>query len=238
MPGGVYSALSGMQTRLADLDRLAEDLANVGTAGYKAERATKMAAERDVFAAALESAVDVVGGGTRIDFRPGSIAATGRDLDLAIDGPGFFVVESAYGPRYTRNGSFTRRADGLLTTPEGEPVLGEEGPIRLGPGRITVEEDGTVLADGIAAGRLRVVQLPEGAAVRESGARFRAAPGAAPQPIASRIVGGALEKSNVSMVDRMAALVEVTRAFEALQRGVMVLVNEVDGRAIAEFGRR
>ncbi len=71
MPGGAYSALSGMRTRLDELDRLASDLANVGTVGYKTERAAKVAAERDEFAAALESAVDVVMDGRRIDFRPG-----------------------------------------------------------------------------------------------------------------------------------------------------------------------
>lgn len=239
MPGGMYSALSGMLTRIADLDRLADDLANVGTAGYKTERAAKMAVERDVFAAALDSAVDVAGGGSRIDLRAGTIASTGRDLDLALDGPGFFVIGSAAGVRYTRNGSFTRRADGVLTTLEGDVVLGEQGPIQLGTGRVSVEEDGTVLTNGVASGRLRVVDFAsEADVVRESGARFRAGAGVTPQVRATRVVGGSLEQSNVSMVDRMATLIDVTRSFEALQRGISVLVNEIDGRAISELGRR
>src|SRR3954452_16157129 len=114
MPGGSYSALSGMRARLDELDRLAADLANVNTSGYKVERAGTRAVERDEFAAQLESAVDVVEGKPKIDFRPGVIATTGRDLDVAIEGRGFFVVETAAGERYTRNGGFTRRSDGVL----------------------------------------------------------------------------------------------------------------------------
>src|SRR5690554_4844200 len=103
MSSGAYSALSGMRARLQELDRLAFDLANVSTAGYKTERAAKMAATRDEFAAALEAAVDVVSAGTKIDFSSGAIASTGRDLDVAIDGRGFFEIETERGMRYTRN---------------------------------------------------------------------------------------------------------------------------------------
>jgi flagellar basal body rod protein FlgG len=240
MSGGAYSALSGMLTRIGELDRLAGDLANVGTAGYKTERAARVASERDRdrFRLALDSAVDVTDGERRVDFRAGSLATTGRDLDLAIDGKGFFVVESPNGQRYTRNGSFTRRADGLLTTAEGEPVLGEAGQIRLGPGKVTVDQDGTVRTGATVAGRLRVVEFDEANIDRESGARFRAMPGATPRPAAGKVIGGALEQANVGVVDRMVALTEIKRSFEALQRGATVLMNDVDGRAITELGRR
>lgn len=239
MAGGAYSALSGMRTRLEELDRLAADLANVGTAGYKTERAGKIPAERGAFAFELDSAVDVTPGDTRIDFRAGTIATTGRDLDVALRGRGFFVIETPAGPRYTRNGAFTRQPDGLVTTSDGLTLMGDGGEIRLGPGAVTIEEDGTVRAGGTIAGRFRVVDFAaEADLVRESGARFRAIPGAQAQDISARLVGGALEQSNVSVVDRMAALTEVSRAFEALQRGISVLMNDIDGRAIAELGKR
>src|SRR5690349_21974896 len=109
MPGGVYSALSGMRSRLEDLDRLASDLANVGTSGYKTERGATVAAERPSFRAVLDSAVDVTPGGTRLDFRPGTLQTTGRDMDAAIEGAGFFAISTPDGERYTRNGSFVRR---------------------------------------------------------------------------------------------------------------------------------
>src|SRR5687768_9534391 len=141
MSGGAYSALTGMRTRLEQLDRLAFDLANVSTAGYKTERLATKSSERDRFALELESAVDVLGDGVKIDFRPGTIASTGRDLDVAIDGRGFFEIETQAGMRYTRNGGFQRRADGVLATVDGEAVLGDGGEITLGPGQVSRSEE-------------------------------------------------------------------------------------------------
>ena len=226
MSGGAYSALSGMRTRLEELDRVAFDLANVSTAGYKTERLAKRAAERAEFAEALESAVDNAMAGTKTDFRAGTIANTGRDLDVAISGRGFFEVETESGMRYTRNGSFQVRADGVLTTGDGQPVMGEGGEITLGSGPVSVSPDGTVKSGNAVVGRLRIVEFEsERDLIRESGSRFRALTGAQPADVEPKVVGGALEQSNVSIVDRMAALTELSRGFEALQKGVSVLMN-------------
>ena len=134
MSGGIYSALSGMSVRLEDLDRVAADLANVSTAGYKAERASTSAAERGIFTRALDSAIDVMSHGTRVDFRGGALTTTGRELDVAIDGAGFFVIQTPDGLRYTRDGALTRRGDGTLTTRDGFPVVGDDGPITVATG--------------------------------------------------------------------------------------------------------
>lgn len=239
MSGGAYSALSGMRQRLEDLDRLASDLANVGTSGYKTERGATFAASRPSFASALDAAVDVTGGGTKLDLRPGTIGSTGRDLDAAIEGSGFFVVNTPAGERYTRNGSFVRRADGVLTIADGSPLVGDKGEMKVGKGAIAIGEDGTVKVGDVEAGKLKIVEFASDKDLqRESGARFRATPGATPTAATARVVGGSLEQANVSMVDRMAALSEITRGFEALQRGVSVLLNDIDGRAIAELGRK
>jgi flagellar basal body rod protein FlgG len=227
-----------MQTRLSELDRLASDLANINTAGYKTERDAKYAAERDLFTAALDSAVDVAPAGSRIDFRQGNIASTGRDLDLAIEGNGFFVIETAAGPRYTRNGAFTRSSEGTLTTLDGQPVLGDGGPITLTPGQISISPDGIVRSGATIAGRLQIVEFAEGELLRESGSRFRAAPNVDPRESTAKVRSGSLEQSNVSVVDRMAALTELSRGFEALQRGVSVLMNDLDSRAISELVKR
>lgn len=240
MSGGAYSALSGMRTRLEELDRLAFDLANVSTAGYKTERLAKRASDRNEFATALESAVDVVAAEAKIDFSPGTMATTGRDLDVAIDGPGFFEIETAAGMRYTRNGSFQQRSDGTLVTAEGEPVMGEGGPITLAAGPVSIAPDGTVKSGTAVVGRLRVVEFASGKdLIRQSGSRFRALPGAEPNEVeTTKVIAGTIEQANVSVVDRMAALTELSRGFEALQRGVSVLMNELDGRAISELVRR
>jgi flagellar basal body rod protein FlgG len=228
-----------MRTRLEELDRIASDLANISTAGYKTERAGKVTMERDEFGQMLDSSVDVMTGSRKVDFAPGALATTGNELDVAIDGKGFFAIETANGVRYTRNGSFSRRADGLLTTAQGEPVLGDGGSeIRLGTGPVTIEANGTIRSGAAVVGQLQVTEFAESDLVRESGARFRAITGAQGQPFTGGLVAGALEQANVSAVDRMAALTEVTRGFETLQRGVNLLLNDVDSKAISELGRR
>lgn len=238
MPGGIYSALSGMQVRIQELDRVASDLANVGTSGYKAERATTTAAEREGFARLLDSTIDVMHADRKLDLRPGLLGTTGRDLDAAIEGPGFFVVQTPEGERYTRDGAFIRRGDGVLTTRDGFPVVGEGGEITLGNGPASIGEDGSIQVGTTVAGRLKVVVFDEGAIERESGARFRATGPPLPRDAAARVLGGSLEAANVTVVDRMATLVELTRAFEGLQRGLAVLSNDVDGRAITELAKR
>jgi flagellar basal body rod protein FlgG len=197
-----------MRARLEELDRLAFDLANISTAGYKTERLAKRASDRDAFA---------------------------RELD----GRGFFEIETPAGMRYTRNGSFQKGVDGVLTTIEGEPVMGEGGSITLGPGMVNIGADGTIKCGDVVVGRLRLVEFAsEKDLIRESGSRFKALTGAEPSEIDARVVGGALEQSNVSIVDRMAALTDLTRGFEALQRGVSTLMNDLDARAISELTRK
>ena len=235
----MYTALSGMTVKLHDIDRVATDLANVNTSGYKSERASVTAAERIQFTRDLDSAIDAMTGDTRIDLRPGQMTPTGRDLDMALDGNGFFAVQTAQGERYTRDGGFVRRSDGILATGDGNPVLGEGGEISIGTGVVKIAEDGTIRVDGTVAGRLKLVTFNGPSEIaRESGARFRAVDGVTPGAADARVVGGSLEAANVSVVERMATLTEITRAFEGLQRGISVLANDIDGRAISELGRR
>ncbi len=238
MPGGAYSALSGMQARLQSLDRIAADLANINTAGYKTERTTRFVAERD-FASQLDSAVDVASGGTRTDLKPGSITNTGRSLDVAIDGQGFFAIQTAAGIRYTRSGNFTRRSDGMLATVDGDPVLDTKNkPIKLGTGVLAIDASGTITSDDSPVGKIQVWQIDEQNLVRESGSRFATLPNFTPKASDAVLVPSSLEQANVTTVDRMTMLTEVTRSFEALQKGISVLMNDVDSRAITELGRR
>jgi flagellar basal-body rod protein FlgF len=241
MAGGSYVALSGLRTRIEQLDRISADIANAGTAGYKNERVTTVEAQRPDFGQVLQSAIDVTAAPGLIDFRNGSIESTGRDLDVALEGRGFFVVDTPGGPRYTRNGQFSRRADGTLVTADGYEVQGDRGPIRLGEGRVSFEADGTVRTDGGVAGTLKIVDFGDYVALRrEDGARFRPDAANVPQEAAAttRVRGGALEGSNVALAERMVQLTEVARSFDALQRGLSMLMNDVDLRAISELGRR
>lgn len=239
MAGGHYIALSGMRTRLDELDRLAADIANAETAGYKTERTTDAQADRPRFDVALQTAIDVTAGGRKLNVTAGPMNTTGRDLDFAIEGKGFFVVQTPAGARYTRNGRFSRTEDGALVTADGAAVMGAGGPITLGQGPITVDSDGTIHTGESVAGKLAVVEFADpGALGRETGALFR--PGAeTPIPAVRPIVrGGALEESNVSVVERVAELTNVTRSFEALQKALSLMFNDIDGRAVDQLGRR
>ena len=240
MAGSYYVALSGMRTRLDSLDRLASDIANVSTAGYKAERGTTAESNRPAFGDALQAAIDVSGGVTKVDMRGGAIAPTGRDLDFAIDGPGFFAVTTPAGERYTRDGRFARRVDGVLTTAAGDVVQSATGgPLKVPDAPLEIDADGSLRSGTTTIGRLKVVEFDApGTLARDNAHLFRA--GAVPPKAAtqSALRSGALEQSNVSVVDRIAELTTVSRGFETLQRALTMLANDIDGRAISELGRR
>jgi flagellar basal body rod protein FlgG len=238
MAGGYYTALSGMRTRQDALDRLASDIANSSTSGYKTERAGTEEAQRPSFGATLQSAVDVANGHSRLDLRPGAFASTGRNLDVAIAGKGYFVVETPQGDRYTRNGHLIRRPDGVLATDESNPILGEGGPITIGEGEVQVDPDGTIRAGRTIAGKLRIVEFDEGTELaRDSGAIFRTA-GTPKDVVGATVTAGNLEQSNVSIVERIAELTDVSRSYETLLRSVSILMNDVDKTAIGELGRK
>jgi flagellar basal body rod protein FlgG len=235
-----YVALSGLRARMDELDRLASDIANVGTAGYKGEREARAAAARDEFGDVLQTAIDTTFGGKRLDTTTGAIAPTGRDLDVAVEGPGFFVVSTGAGPRYTRNGHFTINAARQLTADDGALVQGEGGqPITLGTGETRIDADGTVWAGDQRAGRISVVEFadPRGL-VQESASRLRADGQTAVAAAKTAVHGGALEESNVSVAERLAELTTVSRGFEALQKAISMVMNDVDGKAIDQLGRR
>lgn len=240
MSGGMYVALSGMRARAAQLDRVAADIANVGTSGYKAERTSSMPAERPFFQGALDSAVDVVSGPASVDFAPGTLAATGRDLDCAIDGPGFFVLQTPAGIRYTRNGTFNRSASGDLAASDGSLVLGRNGArIPIGDGRVVIDADGSVRVNGAPAGRLRIVDFADSSGLtREQGERFAGPPLTDARDAPGAVRAGSIEGSNVSSLNRVAQLAQLSRNFEVLNRGISVLLNDLDSRAISEFGRK
>ncbi len=127
MSGGAYIALSGLRTRVEQLDRISSDLANVNTSGYKAERVTTTSVRRPNFEQSLETAIDVAAAPGFIDFANGQIETTQSRSRPRARRPGFFVIDTPGGPRYTRAGHFTRRADGTLTTADGLVLQGDNG---------------------------------------------------------------------------------------------------------------
>lgn len=224
MTRGLYAAAGAMLSGLLKHEVLANNLANASTPGFKAERV-----RFGSFQQALVPGVDGDGGAAtiygsaamerpEIDLSAGPLTATGNDLDLAMEGPGWFAVGTAAGERYTRNGHFTRTATGAITTPDGLPLLGEHGPLRLPPGtKLTVRDDGTVLADGLEVDRLRLVSFADPASLVKVGHGLVA--GGAPVADTGSVVRqGMLEESNADVMRQMVEMLTTLRGYELNQR--------------------
>ena len=151
MDSGLYAAYTGLLARTQALDTAANNLANAGTAGFRAQRdyfrsVLAGIADEDP-ASQVGDAINDFGllGGDLIDQGQGALTATGNPLDLALNGPGFFAIQSSQGVVYTRNGGFTRSNAGVLETAEGEPVLDANGqPITIPTGAVSIAADGSI----------------------------------------------------------------------------------------------
>jgi flagellar basal-body rod protein FlgG len=246
MNSALYTAVSGGIASLARLDAVAQNLANLGTAGYKAERPIFRVRPLDEGIPALDdpvvgrTAVQVTEVATIRDFSQGPVRPSGNPLDVALTGDGFFVVTTPRGERYTRQGTFTLDAEGYLATQRGERVQGQNGELRVGEGVVDIGRDGTVVVDGSPIGRLQVVSFgEEPALMAEGGALFATASGAAPVPLeasAIHLEPGAIEGANVDAVAGMIELVDVARGFESYMHAVQRL-DEVTRRSISDVGR-
>jgi flagellar basal-body rod protein FlgG len=246
MISGLYTAASGMAAFQTKLDVLANNLANVDTPGFKADVFTVIPSgpsPLDLDGAASPTG-SVEPGQTALDVSPGVLKHTGNPLDLAIAGPGLFVVETRQELAYTRAGNFSRSADGFLVTPEGFRVLGANGPIRVPEQGVAVDARGRVsgIAGAEAArveGQLRVVLGPAPGSLVKVGANLYApAAGAAPprdleEPV---IVQGAVEASNVNVVRSMVEMLATLRAYEAYQKTIQA-IDQTAGQAAGDLGR-
>ena len=220
MVRGLYIAAQGMLTEMVRQEQIANDLANASTPGYKADRSaqsrfgeillTNSRSGRPVGPLGLGVRIDEV----RTDFTPAPLRETGRPLDFAIQGEGFFAVRTPNGVRYTRNGQFMSTADGLLVDQLGNPVLGHGGqPVRL-------RRDGLVRPGDIGVFALA------GAAKEGDSLVTGQATGGAP----GRVRAGALEQPGT---DPARAMVEMIASFRALE-GSQKAIHTID-ETLAKF---
>ncbi len=241
----LYIAMTGAKYTLEQQAAVANNLANVDTAGFK-EAMHRLRAV-NVQTTALPSRAFVVDATTATRFVPGPLELTGRPLDVAIARDGWFAVQTPQGEAYTRNGAFQVDAAGVLRLPSGQAVLGENGaPITLPPDReFLVGKDGTINAidpatrQVEAVGRLRLVNPPVAQLERGEDGLFRLPAGAAApaQDETVEVRGGFLEKSNVSVVDQMVRMIALARQFEMNTRAIKT-TEENDQRATALLAPR
>ncbi|MGH7872193.1 MAG: flagellar basal-body rod protein FlgF [Candidatus Binatia bacterium] len=233
MDAAMYKALSGSVAQMRHLDVASQDLANVNTAGYKRQRL----AFSEVLAKRLPPE-DRPGGfvavaDQRTNLGQGEVHGTGNPFDLAVEGDGFFVIQTGRGERYTRNGGFTLRSDGTLITPQGDPVLGEGGPMLMTGNKIEVAIDGTVRSEEGEIGRLKFVRFKDPHKVTKEGSNlFTTEPGNIQAVVDPRVIQGSLEQSNVSPVDGMISLISINRQFETYERA-MRLMDSVTEKMVA-----
>ena len=243
MDSGYYAACAGLAAQTQALELVAHNLANLGTTGYRGEQATfrsLLAGGGSVAWNPLNAAVNDYGvlGDSRIDRSAGNLTATGNPLDLGVAGPGFLAVQTAQGVVYTRDGSFHVTSIGHLVTAQGDPVLGEQGPITLPNGVVAVSADGTISVDGAVVAKLRLAEFSADTNLRAVGHALYAAPGGAALPAASSSLRqGMVEASNVSPVESVVQLISVQRNAEMMQRALTLFDSQFNQTAVQDLPR-
>ena len=219
----IYTAMTGAKHALEQQATTSNNLANATTTGFRAQIDQFRAVP--VQGAILPTRAFVVDSTTGSDFRAGAIQQTGRELDVAVQGDGWIAVQAADGSEgYTRNGSLKLDENGVLLTRDGLTVMGDGGPLSIPAGRnIAMGKDGTIslVPDGSEAsgittvGRLKLVNPPETDLVRGDDGLFRLKDGEAADadPNVS-LISGALESSNVNVVDEMVNMISLARQFD------------------------
>ncbi|CUB07766.1 flagellar basal-body rod protein FlgF [Tepidiphilus thermophilus] len=235
----IYTAMTGAKYTLEQQGAVANNLANVDTAGFK-EAMHRLRAV-PVQTQALPSRAFTVDATVATNFEAGPLEYTGRPLDAAIEGQGWFAVQTPDGGEaYTRAGNFQLSANGILQLPSGQPVLGEDNqPVALPPDReFTIGKDGTISAVDPTntqvtevVGRLKLVNPPVENLQRGEDGLFRLqGGGAAPMDETVQVSSGYLEKSNVSLVDQMVRMIALARQFEMNTKAITT-AQENDARA-------
>jgi flagellar basal-body rod protein FlgF len=210
------------------MDVVANNVANVNTNGYKADKSLfqeylKTGAHEDNFVGRDRNVSYVQDSGAFKDFSQGPTEQTKNPLDVAIDGRGFLVVQTPAGERYTRDGGLQINGQGQLVTAAGNPVLGNSGPIvfQATDHDVSIAADGNVtVLEGInridaVRGKLRLVSFAQAQSLLKEGSNLYArGAGTAAQPdTASRVKQGFIEKSNVNSVTEMSRMIDVTRTY-------------------------
>ena len=214
------------------VDIIANNLANVQTTGFKRDFGQVL----EEVVSATETNVEVV---SLVDLTPGVLVSTSRELDAAIDGPGFFVMETDNGTRYTRNGSFAVSSEGELVLKDGHRVFGDGGiPIFVGQGGVSVQDGGDVVVDGNVVATLRIVDFDDPRYLRKEGMnRFEwiGDPLGVSDVLEPRVKAGHLEKSNVNSIIEMVALMGAFREFESVAQTLRSITTDMDKQLLAEM---
>jgi flagellar basal body rod protein FlgG len=224
------SAASALRYWERKQEIIANNMANSTTDGFKAQR---------VFAQMLDGVTPSAA--TSSDLSAGSLRPTGNALDVALDGPGFFVASTPNGERYTRGGSLRLDDTHQLVDADGNALLGAKGPITLkGASKVEIDRSGTVTADGKVVDQLRVETAPKGVELQREGDSLWMPPSASARaveaPAARQVKQGFIEESNVNTTGALVDMVAVQRAYASVQKAI-VTIDAANETATTELAK-
>jgi flagellar basal-body rod protein FlgF len=240
----LYVSMTGANQVMKGQAVTAHNIANLSTTGFKAS--LQEAVGKEIEGVGLRSRVNVLSDHSQVDFAPGTLQATGRDLDVALRGNAWMVVQGSDGEEaLTRRGDLQVDASGLVTTGAGHPVLGDGGPIAVPPNsKLTIGQDGTIsviplgqtAAVQATVDRIRLVIPDTENLDRGADGLFRPREGEIPPPdAAAGLLSGHLETSNVNMAQAMVEMIELSRQFELHVK--MMRTADDNGARAAELMR-
>jgi len=242
MDSGYYAACTALMTQSQALELVANNLANSSTSGFRAQHSvfqSLVASSSGAPMSPLNEAANQYGvlEGSRTDLTQGALEQTGNDLDLAIEGPGFFVVQTSAGRRLTRNGSFHVAHDQLVTS-DGDPVMGENGVVQIVGGPVSIAPDGTVSVNGAIAGKLKLVEIKPGTPLESAGGTYYTAPQSAEiADTHSNIRQGMIEASNVNTVSATVDLISIQRQYDLMRRALSIFDSQFNQTAAQDLPR-
>lgn len=254
MVKGLYTAAMGMNVQAQRLEIISNDLANTDTTGYKKDVAVVSSFKEEYIKRLNDTqhytpnnaVIGKITYGAKIDevytdFTQGSVVSTGLETDLALQGSGFFTVQTPNGPAYTRDGNFTINQYGALVTKEGYPIMGQEGAIELGEDyftsgdKLVVQSNGEVYVGTAYIDTLDIADFEDPRALTKMNDNLFTSTGARGEFTGS-VIQSFLETANVNPVSAMVDMITVARAYETNQKMIQTQDN-ILGKAVNELGR-
>jgi flagellar basal-body rod protein FlgF len=244
MQNVAYVGLSRQMVLQREIDVIANNVANVDTTGFKVEALMVQSSAQKMGGSSAGSPLNnsvnfPMDAGVVRDFSQGELKRTGGDLDMAIQGEGFFKVQTQNGERYTRDGAFSVDDQGRIVTATGDPVEGDGGDITLDPkkGRPSISADGTVSQQGQVIGKISLVTFSSLSALsKDGGGLFSNDTNLQPQPATGKVRQGVLEQSNVQPIMQITQLIQVSRAYDNISQ-MMDTTDQLSSSAIDRLGK-
>jgi len=226
MISGIYNLMDGSLTQDLRFETIANNIANSNTNGFK----------RDIIS--FNQTLDMQSN-SKTDFSQGPVRYTGNELDIALGAQGFLKIQTPTGTRYTRDGALSINAEGFLVTGSGDQVLGENGPISVEGGTVSIGQDGQVSVDNEPADKLLIVGFDKPELLKKEGASCYSYQGENKEiskQTDAVVKQRYLEGSNVNPTQEMIEMIETYRAFESVEKAIQSIDGST-GKMINDYGQ-